>query len=91
MIVNSVYKSYAVYEQPKSLRTMRVSRAEEKRDYVALSTQAKDFQSIRNVLSKVPDIRADKVRDVTKKLETEGYELSSSSIADKIISSLFNN
>lgn len=90
MMVSNVSGVYGVRQQRSFKASERVSRAEEKRDYVALSTQAKDFQNVRKVLSKVPDIREDKVNDIRQRIQNGEYSVSASDIADKIISGYFN-
>ena len=89
MIVNSISRVYGVY-QPRSTRNSeRVSRAEEKRDYVALSTQARDFQTIRKALSGVPDIRKERVAELKKLYDAGEYHVNAEAIAEKMVSNYF--
>jgi negative regulator of flagellin synthesis FlgM len=90
MMVSGITGVYGVYQQRSFRTSERVTRAEEKRDYVALSTQAKDFSSVRKALSKVPDIRQDKVNEIRAQIESGNYSVSASDIADKMISRFFD-
>jgi negative regulator of flagellin synthesis FlgM len=90
MVINSVGSAAAVLSLPRGLKSpVRVTRAEEKMDYVALSSRAKDYQAVKNAMSKTPDIREEKVREIKNKLESGDYNVSSSDLADKMISKFF--
>ena len=90
MMVNSIINIYGICQQRAFKASERVSRAEEKkRDYVALSTNAKDFQAVRNALSTEPDIRVDRVEEIRSRIESGEYDVSAEAIADKIISKYF--
>ena len=88
MKVSNVLKAYDVYRTDRSVASNRMSRAEENRDMMALTSQARDFMDIRKALSSTPDIRADKVASIKAKYDAGRYEVSSSDIAEKILSKL---
>jgi negative regulator of flagellin synthesis FlgM len=88
MKVSNVYKVYDVYKAQRTQPMGRISRAEEKKDMVALSTQAKDFQSVMQALSNVPDVRMDKVKEIKTKIDNNQYFVSSEEIANKILGNL---
>ena len=88
MKVSNVLKAYDVYRTDRTPASSRVSRAEEKKDMMAISSQAKDFTAIRKALANVPDIRADKVAPIQAKMSASRYNVKSADIADKLLSSL---
>ena len=58
------------------------------KDSVSLSSTAKDFQKILDVVSGLPDIREDKVAQLTNQVQSGSYNISSNDIANKILGNL---
>ncbi len=52
---------------------------------VDLSTTAKDIQQLKDALSKLPDVREEKIQEVRKKLEDGTYNVSADQIAGKMV------
>jgi len=52
---------------------------------VDLSTRAKDIQQLKDALSKLPDVREDKVREVQKMLKDGTYNVDADQIAGKMV------
>ncbi|MGV8056614.1 MAG: flagellar biosynthesis anti-sigma factor FlgM [Smithellaceae bacterium] len=52
---------------------------------VDLSTQAKDIQQAKNALSKVPDVREEKVQEIKSQVEKGVYNVSGEKIAGKMV------
>ena len=86
MRVLDVLKTYEISGINQTARTGRISRAEEKKDMLALSNTAKDYQNVRKALSGVPDIRNEKVDFIKSKIDTDSYDVKASDVAHKIIS-----
>ena len=71
MKIHDVTKVYGVYEaQYVTGRPIRDKPAASKKDKLQLSRDAKDFQAVMNGLRNAPDIRADKVREISVKYES---------------------
>lgn len=85
MIINSASKVYGSYMAPATKNSARASRAEEKKDTLVISGQAKDFQKIMAALSQAPDVRQDKVDELKKKYDSGSYTVDSMDIAGKIL------
>ncbi|SHI61879.1 anti-sigma-28 factor, FlgM family [Geosporobacter subterraneus DSM 17957] len=64
----------------KSGRTVR------EKDKVEISEQARAFQVAYNAYKKLPEIRADKVEDITRKIQSGNYNPS----AEEIVESMFD-
>lgn len=88
MVVSKASRLYGVYEAPAANAKQRSSRAEEKKDMVTLSTQAKDYQTVKRALSDIPDVRADKINALKAKIDNGTYDVQASDVADKIFSQL---
>ena len=88
MRINGVSNPYEVYQTQRTNNVSRLSRAEEKKDIVALSSQAKDYQVAARALKEVPDVRQDKVNEIQSKIESGNYNVSAKDIAAKLLGNL---
>ena len=88
MRINGVSNPYEVYQTQRTTNVARLSRAEEKKDIVALSEQAKEYQVAARALKAVPDVRQDKVNEIQSKIESGNYNVSSKDIAAKLLGNL---
>jgi negative regulator of flagellin synthesis FlgM len=52
---------------------------------VDLSTQARDIQLAKNALSKLPDVRDEKVQEIKSQVEKGVYSVSTEKIAGKMV------
>jgi negative regulator of flagellin synthesis FlgM len=78
-----VYNTNRVQKTGKTNRTMG-------KDVFALSEEGKDFQTALSALSKVPDIRYEKVQEIKQKLQSGTYNISAQELADKMVESAFD-
>lgn len=85
MKISGVSSVYGAYQSAMHVAPQKMAKTETKKDVVAISGEGKDFQSVIKALAKTPDIRADKVAEMTKKYEKNGYQVSNSALADKIL------
>jgi len=85
MRINSVRNPYEVYQTQRNNNVSRLSRAEEKKDIVALSEQAKDYQVASRALKALPDVRQDKISEIQSKIESGNYNVSSMDLAAKLL------
>lgn len=83
--VSSVFQQYDVYNTKKTSSSLKTGKTEEKKDIVALSDQAKDYQALSKILTDVPDVRSDVVSSVKAKYESGSYHVSSDDIATKLV------
>ncbi|MDF2878741.1 MAG: flagellar biosynthesis anti-sigma factor protein FlgM [Clostridia bacterium] len=82
--VNNIYETYKKQSLPKIKEPTKV----QKKDEVALSETAKDFQVAYKLLNTTPDIRQDKVNEIKAKIKSGTYNVSAEEVADKILSSI---
>ncbi len=59
-------------------------------DVVSISGKAKDFQTVLKALKNVPDVRTEKVNELSSKYRSGSYDTSGKDIADKIIDSILD-
>ncbi len=70
----------------------RIAPSPDIEENVEISSRAQERRSARDALSSVPEVRAQKVAEVRKKIEEGTYEVNSGKIAEKLIrESLFHN
>lgn len=60
-----------------------------KKDEFKISGQAKDFQVAMKALRNIPDIRKEKVFEVSQKIENGQYDVKAEDVAEKLIQNLF--
>jgi negative regulator of flagellin synthesis FlgM len=60
------------------------------KDEFKISEQAKEFQIAMKALANVPDIREDKVREISARIESGEYKVEAKDISEKIIRMLLN-
>ena len=88
MRISNILNSYEVSAVGKKGQLNRMTRAEEKKDMVALSNQAKDYHTAAKAVKAVPDIRENIVSEIKQKIVSGNYHVSSSDIADKLLKDL---
>lgn len=54
-------------------------------DKVDLSAESKEMKKIHDVLATTPDVRAEKVAELKKLVESGQYEVKSDAVADKMV------
>lgn len=79
-----------VYQATKPKRTARVSETENTEKY-QVSESGKDYQTAKNALSELPDVREDKVREFKEALASGAYNVSSQEIAESMVSKFFDS
>jgi len=88
MKVNDISKISGVYES-KTLgnRQPYRAKAESKSDELSLSKDAKDFQAVMKGLREASDIREDRIREVSAKINDPGYRPDYMEMADRMLNS----
>ncbi len=79
----NIYETYNKQTVTKYKATQKV----DKKDEVALSGTAKDFQSVYKALSNIPDVRQDKVDALKEKIASGNYNVDAKEVAEKMLSS----
>lgn len=69
-------------------KAAQVQETSSKRDELSISGTAKDYSVVMKALLQVPDVRQDKVNEISQRIESGNYSVNSTDIAEKIVSSL---
>jgi len=90
-IPGEIPKINGVYGAQKNIgRIGRSESAASKKDVVSISSEAKDIQTAYKALKDVPDIRQNKVADITGRFEAGTYNVTGNDIMDKVIKNVFD-
>jgi len=89
MRIESAYQAAAVgYNKTKAYKAQSSSSVSF-RDQLSLSGAAKDISSVRQALSAVPDVRADKVADIKSRIQAGTYSVSDDDTAESIANAFY--
>ncbi|MCL1995495.1 MAG: flagellar biosynthesis anti-sigma factor FlgM [Defluviitaleaceae bacterium] len=85
-MINSVTKVDSVIRAYTNANTTaKPSRTPAKTDHVSISATAQDFRTALEAVSKVSDVREDRVREISERINSGQYNVSSMDIASKIL------
>jgi len=88
MKINDVPKIYNIYEtQPAAGKPIKKAQAAGGSDRLMLSRDAVDLQAVMKGLKKAPDVRADKVSELTQKYNAGEHLASNRDLADVLYKS----
>ena len=85
MIISGSSRVSELYRPTAAGVSTRTQKTEIKRDEVALSVQAKEYQMAKAALAKVSDIREDLVRDIAERFANGSYNVSAKDVAAKML------
>lgn len=90
-IPGDISKITGVYEAQKNTgRVEKTGQAVLKKDVLSISDEAKDYQTVNKALRGVPDIRRNKVDEITGKVEAGNYNVTGRNVADKMVNAIFD-
>ena len=81
--VNKIDSTFGSYTNQTTAK--RPQKPLAKTDQVSFSATAQDFNTAREALAKIPDIRTQRVKELSAQIEAGRYNISSQDIATKII------
>ena len=90
MRVDNAYSAYKLYNTSGSGRPRRTATFGQgpQEDTFTLSVQAEDYQLARKAISRLPDVRDQKVLQLQSQIESGQYSVSASAVADRILQNL---
>lgn len=80
-----------IYQAAKSKSAQGKEKAADSADMFQISQVGKELQTARQAISKVPDVREDKVNDVRERFAAGTYNVTGEQLADKLINKYYNN
>jgi negative regulator of flagellin synthesis FlgM len=90
-IWGNIPKVTDIYNKQKGIgKVEKPAGASGKKDVLSISEEAKDFQTVMKALKSVPDIRKDKIKEISEKYQSGSFRVESKDIADKVIRSLID-
>lgn len=85
--VPGVLKTYA--EQTKMVKNITAAaKSSQQQDEVILSTSVQEFGQILQQLKDAPDVREDKVKDISARMENGTYRVEAKDIAEKMLNGM---
>lgn len=85
MKISNILQVTNIYKNNKVSKT-KESSAKSTKDNLNISSEALDYQTVLNAVSKTPDIREEKINDIMERINNGTYNVSSEEIANKILS-----
>lgn len=89
MRITSVNSILGTYNKQK-FNSGDVKKVEKSKDVVAISKTAKEYQVAQKALTKVSDVRQEKIDELKSRVESGTYNVNASEIADKIVNNMFD-
>jgi len=68
----------------------KISGVSSKKDVLSISDKAKDFQTAMKALRNVPDVREDKIRELSGKFNSGNYDVNGKDVAERIVKSILD-
>lgn len=82
-------KVFGIYNQLNPVgKVTRSDVVASKKDEFKISGQARDFQVAMKALRNIPDIRKEKVQEVSQRIESGQYNVKAKNVAERIIQNL---
>ncbi len=90
-IPGDISKITGVYGSQKNIsRVTRPGAVASKKDVLSISNEAKDFQTVYKALKEVPDMRMEKVNDLSGSIEAGKYSVKGRDVAESVIKGAFD-
>lgn len=86
--INSYIDSYT--KQTSKVKE-EVKEAKKSKDVLNISSAAKEYQLAQKTVSKVSDVRQDKIDEIMKQIESGTYNVNAEEIASKMVDSFFDS
>ncbi len=85
--INSYIDSYT----KQTSKVKEVKETKKSKDVLNISSVAKEYQLAQKTVSKVSDVRQDKVEEIMKQIESGTYNVNAEEIASKMVDSFFDS
>lgn len=85
MKISNILQVTNIYKNNK-VSKVKENSAKSTKDDLNISSEALDYQTALNAISKTPDIREGKIKDIMERINNGNYNVSSEEIANKILS-----
>lgn len=82
--IQNILKAYGDNKPVKNTKAEKMAATQQK-DEVVLSTQAQEFAHILQKIKNMPDVREEKVQELTQRIQSGEYHVEAKDVADKMI------
>lgn len=83
--INKVPGVSGVYNKQGVSKVEKGKEVQGKKDELSISNAGQDFNAVMKALKEVPDVRQDRVNQLSQQVETDSYSKSSEEVADKLM------
>ena len=73
-----------------SIRGAAQTKSSSFRDQLEISQTGKDYQTARQIVAHIPDVREDRVNDIKQRIAAGTYNVSAQEAADKLVDNYFD-
>lgn len=87
MRIDAINRMYDVYNVQAGMAMKNVNKSQS-RDKVDLSSEAKDFATVKKLIANTEEVREDKVKELKEKMEQGTYDVTAEQVASKILSKI---
>lgn len=87
--VQSILKTYGENKSVKTVKSENKATNISKQDEVVLSSQAQSFSQVLQKAKNMSDVRGDKVKTLSAKVDSGAYAIDARSIAEKMLSARY--
>lgn len=74
-----------IYKTSKNVGASKTAKTETSRDEVQISSFGRDYQIAKQAVAEASDIREDKVAELSTKVKSGSYDVSTNAFADKLL------
>lgn len=90
-ITGDIYNVSKVYDKQRTVgKVEKTGPVTPKKDVVSISSNAKDYQTVTKALKDVPDVRQQKIDELSEKYNSGSYDVNGREIVDKLGKSLID-
>lgn len=84
------YNKVSQMYQANKVHAIESTKKTGKTDKLEISQTGKDYQTVKQAVSSVEEVRMDKVEELKKKIASGTYDVSMNEVADKLLDNFFN-
>lgn len=82
--IQNILKTYSENKSVKNAKFEKVGSAQQK-DQVVLSSQAQEFAQTLQKIKNMPEVREDKVQEISERIHSGNYNISAQDVAEKMV------
>ena len=84
------YNKVSQLYQTSKVHAVESAKKAGKSDQLEISQTGKDYQTVKQAVAGISEVRMDKVEEIKRKLASGTYDVSMNEVADKLLDNYFN-